>query len=83
MSRQYTEEELNNLSPKALSEIILSQQAQLNFQQSQLKALNSNISLLLEQARISNQVSLRPPFRNAGRHRWPTVALQRGRGLQR
>lgn len=48
MSRQYTEEELNNLSTKTLTEIILSQQVQ-------LKQLNSNISLLLEQARISNQ----------------------------
>lgn len=48
MSRQYTIEELHNMSQKEMAMIILSQQEQLN-------TLNDNIEKLIEQIRISNQ----------------------------
>lgn len=48
MARQYTAEELNSLSAKDLSLIILSQQEQIN-------SLNTSFEKLLEQVRIANQ----------------------------
>ena len=48
MSRQYTADELNQMSAKELSLIILAQQAQ-------LQTLNENMELLIEQIRIANQ----------------------------
>ena len=48
MSRQYTADELNQMSAKELSLIILAQQAQ-------LQTLNENMEQLIEQIRIANQ----------------------------
>lgn len=48
MSRQYTADELNQMSARELSLIILAQQAQ-------LQTLNENMELLIEQIRIANQ----------------------------
>ena len=48
MARQYTAEELNSLSAKDLSLIVLSQQEQIN-------SLNTSFEKLLEQVRIANQ----------------------------
>ena len=48
MSKPYTAEELNSLDPKALSEIILSQQEQ-------IRLLNENLERLVEQLRIANR----------------------------
>ena len=48
MAHRYTEEELNELGPKAVIALFLSQQ-------DQLERLNQNMEALIEQIRISNQ----------------------------
>ena len=48
MAHRYTEEELNELGPKAVIALFLSQQ-------DQLERLNENMEALIEQIRISNQ----------------------------